>query len=80
MNNLDNTNNSTFALSEDWVEKIRQGAFTLTVEAEKETEDSFDVASWDTFELSEDWVAELRQDDLALTSQGNSLKWKDTLD
>jgi|GEM_PF-4199112 len=78
-----NKNNNNFNLSvldEEWIEEIRQGDFTLTVEAEKEAEDSFDVASWDTFELSEDWVEELRQEDLDLTAQGNSLKWKDTLD
>ena len=77
--NKNNNNVHLSVLTEDWIKELRQGDFALTVDVEK-AEESFDVASWDTLDGTESWVEELRQDDLALTSQGNSLKWKDTLD
>lgn len=78
MNNLDNTKNSAFALSEGWVEEIRQGDFVLTVEEDKETEESFSINSWDT--LLGIPSEELDLEDLALDPCGHSLQWKDTLD
>ena len=73
-----NNNNAHLSvLDEDWVEKLRQGVFVLTVDAE-EAEESFDVNSWDTLLgiPSED----LALDELELEPCGHTLKWKDTLD
>lgn len=56
-------------------ENINNDNFNLSV-----LDEDWDDDSMPTLPLPEDWAEELIQDEVVLDQQGNSLKWKTTLD